>query len=65
MRYQELRRPRGIESLWLRLRFAFARSRDGQPAAGDLSRLSDRQLEDIGLTRHDRPASAAFWRIGR
>lgn len=66
MRYQDLRRPRGIESLWLRLRFTLARPLAGRaaPAIGDVSRLSDRQLEDIGLKRGDGPSTVSFWRIG-
>ncbi len=66
MRYQDLRRPRGIESLWLRLRLAFARFAPGpsRRTIGNLSALSDRQLEDIGLERSALPGeSASFWRI--
>ena len=68
MRYQELRRPRGIESLWLRLRFAVSRSlprRGAGPRVGDLTRLSDRQLADIGVARREGASTVAFWRIGR
>ena len=66
MRYQDLRRPRGIESLWLRLRFALSRPRPRRaaPAIGDLSRLSDHQLDDIGLKRRHEPPTVLSWRIG-
>ncbi len=66
MRYEDLRRPRGIESLWLRLRFALARPlpRRAGPVIGDLSRLSDRQLEDIGLKRCDGRSTVSFWHVG-
>ena len=65
MRYQELRRPRGVESLWPRLRLALSRPLPGDASAvvGDLSRLSDRQLADIGLARSEDAATVAFWRI--
>lgn len=66
MRYQDLRRPRGIESLWLRLRFALSHPlpRRTGPMIGDLSRLSDHQLDDIGLKRRQEPSTVSFWRIG-
>jgi uncharacterized protein YjiS (DUF1127 family) len=65
MRYQELRRPRGIESLWLRLRLAVSRPGAARAAAGDLSHLSDRLLADIGVSRRESASTVAFWRIGR
>ncbi len=66
MRYEDLRRERGIGSLWLRLRLARARpvSRQSERPTGDLTSLSDRQLKDIGLERHDLPGeSMSYWRI--
>ncbi len=65
MRHQDLRRPRGIERLWLRLRLTLTRARPrlGDPVIGDLSRLSDCQLRDIGLERREAASTVSFWRI--
>ena len=66
MRYEDLRRERGIGSLWLRLRLARTRpvlKRSDAPV-GDLTLLSESQLKDIGLERHDLPGeSVSYWRI--
>ncbi len=69
MRYEDLRRERGIGSLWLRLRLAGTRPvlRRSDRSAGDLTHLSEHQLKDIGLERRDLPglhrASVPYWRI--
>lgn len=50
MRYEDARRLRGVESVWLRLRMWMRsfhlRSR---PPIADLSHLSDHERRDIGL----------------
>jgi len=50
MRYEEIRRVRGVESAWLRLKLwlrpAFPRS---GPTISDLNHLSDHERRDIGL----------------
>lgn len=49
MRYEEARRPRGIESVWLRFKLWFqATPRLRGPSAGDLHTLTDRDRRDIG-----------------
>lgn len=54
MRHQDLRRPRGIESLWLRLRLAASNPSHARPQHGiDLNQLSDHLLEDVGLERRE------------
>jgi hypothetical protein len=53
MRHQDLRRPRGVESLWLLLKLGLVRSLAQRPCRGpDISHLSDHLLQDVGLERH-------------
>ena len=64
MRYQDLRRPRGIESLWLNLRLRMTHRR--RPPLADVASLSDHQLRDIGLEPQEDPTeTVVFWRLKR
>jgi hypothetical protein len=60
MRYEDVRRSRGRDGVWLRLRQAIwvacARRNTGR-----LDGLSDHQLKDIGLLGFERPAD--WWRF--
>jgi hypothetical protein len=60
MRYEESRRPRGVESAWLRLKLWFrpAILRKG-PVLSDLNHLSDHERRDIGLPE---PVRFMDWR---
>jgi hypothetical protein len=50
MRYEDVRRLRGVESFWSGLKFwLHAAPRDRKPLIMDLSHLSDHQRRDIGL----------------
>lgn len=60
MRYEDARRLRGVESVWLRLKFWFRTNRRGHPVpTGDLSLLSDHERRDIGLPE---PVRYMDWR---
>jgi hypothetical protein len=50
MRYEDARRLRGVESVWLRVKLWFRPifQRKG-PIISDLSQLSDHERRDIGL----------------
>lgn len=63
MRYAEIRRPRGMEGLWLRLKLWL--SRPAKPCAHvvrDLSDLPDHVRRDIGLPD---PVRYVDWRALR
>ncbi|QRM27551.1 hypothetical protein [Microvirga sp. VF16] len=50
MRYEDARRLRGVESVWLRLKLWFRSDHPRKrPIIADLSRLSDHERRDIGL----------------
>jgi hypothetical protein len=50
MRYEDARRLRGAESIWLRLKLWFRSTHlRCEPVIGDLSHLSDHERRDIGL----------------
>jgi uncharacterized protein YjiS (DUF1127 family) len=60
MRHQDLRRPRRIENLWLRLRLAVSIHFPPRLRSGDDPRqLSDHLLRDLGLERPDGRREAA------
>jgi hypothetical protein len=61
MRHEDLRRPRGIESLWLRLRLAASILFPPRPCSGaDPLHLSDHLLRDVGLERARDAREVAF-----
>jgi len=63
MRYEDVPRPEGVESLWLRLKIWFhAAPRSPKPLIGNLSHLSDYERRDIGLPE---PVRFADWRALR
>jgi hypothetical protein len=63
MRYEEARRPRGVESAWLRLKlWVRPVSRPTEPVIWDLGALSDHERRDIGLPE---PARYMDWRTLR
>ena len=59
MRYEDLRRPRGIERLWLRLRFGASILFPLRHPRADLRHLSDHLLQDMGLERRNDTGGAA------
>jgi hypothetical protein len=63
MRYEDVRRLRGVEGFWLRLRLMFRQAAGGRPRLpfGDISRLSEHELRDIGLTGFERASD--WWRF--
>jgi uncharacterized protein YjiS (DUF1127 family) len=59
MRYEDARRSRGVESVWLRLKLWFSSTRSHRRSLADLSRLSDHERRDIGLPE---PVRYMDWR---
>jgi hypothetical protein len=50
MRYEDVRRLRGVESFWFRFKcWLLPAPRSNKPIVGDLSHLSDSLRRDIGL----------------
>ena len=50
MRYEDVRRLRGVESFWFRFKcWLWPAARPNKPIVGDLSHLSDSLRRDIGL----------------
>jgi hypothetical protein len=63
MRYEEIRRPRGMESFWLRLKVWLGPdSPKRTPLIRDLRHLSERERCDIGLPE---PVRYVDWRALR
>lgn len=63
MRYEDVRRLRGVESFWFRLRLWLQPApRRVAPLIKDLSHLSDHERRDIGLPEQVRYAD---WRALR
>ena len=60
MRYEDARRLRGVESVWLRLRFWLQSLHlRNRTSIGELSHLSDHERRDIGLPE---PVRYVDWR---
>jgi uncharacterized protein YjiS (DUF1127 family) len=60
MRYEDARRSRGVESVWLSLKLWFGSTRSRNQSLADLNRLSEHERRDIGLPE---PVRYMDWRI--
>ncbi len=49
MRYEDVRRPSGMESFWLRLKLWLHTAPRRSRPVGNMSHLSDHERRDIGL----------------
>jgi hypothetical protein len=55
MRYDDIRRSRGVTGLWLRVRLWLGRSpKPAAPTISDFDNLTDHQRQDIGLPEQPR-----------
>jgi hypothetical protein len=54
MRYENVRRPRGVESLWSYFKCRIMPASGRSKAVGDVSHLSDSMRRDIGLPEEGR-----------